>query len=121
MLQPKPTATAGIEFVATDRQTKRLVELQRSWTTAFDGRTLFAEFNFSITAGMRVGLVGPNGSGKTTLLRLLRGEIEPLGGAIKTANALRTVYFDQNRVLEPDVTCGALSLRTAIRLSIRIE
>ena len=28
----------------------------------------------SLTAGMRVGLVGPNGSGKTTLLRLLRGE-----------------------------------------------
>jgi ABC transport system ATP-binding/permease protein len=48
--------------------------------------------------------VGPNGSGKTTLLRLLRGEIEPLGGSIKRATALRTVYFDQNRILEPDVT-----------------
>jgi ATP-binding cassette subfamily F protein uup len=53
---------------------------------------------------MRIGLVGPNGSGKTTLLRLLRGEIEPLDGSIKRATALRTVYFDQNRILEPDVT-----------------
>ncbi len=32
------------------------------------------------------------------------GEIEPLDGSIKRATALRTVYFDQNRILEPDVT-----------------
>jgi ATP-binding cassette subfamily F protein uup len=53
---------------------------------------------------MRVGLVGPNGSGKTTLLRLLRGEIEPESGEIKKANLLRTVYFDQNRVLDANQT-----------------
>jgi ATP-binding cassette subfamily F protein uup len=53
---------------------------------------------------MRIGLVGPNGSGKTTLLKLLRGEIEPVDGSIKRATALRTVYFDQNRILEPNVT-----------------
>ena len=71
------TATASIEFSATDRQTKRLVELE-NLQYGFDGRTLFAGLNFVLTAGTRVGLVGPNGSGKTTLLRLLRGEIEPL-------------------------------------------
>jgi ATP-binding cassette subfamily F protein uup len=97
------TATASIEFSATDRQTKRLVELE-NLQYGFNGRTLFAGLNFVLTAGMRIGLVGPNGSGKTTLLRLLRGEIEPLDGTIKRATALRTVYFDQNRVLEPDVT-----------------
>ena len=97
------TATAAIDFSATDRQTKRLVELE-NLQYGFAGRTLFAGLNFVLTAGMRVGLVGPNGSGKTTLLRLLRGEIEPLDGSIKRATALRTVYFDQNRILEPDVT-----------------
>jgi ATP-binding cassette subfamily F protein uup len=97
------TATAAIEFSATDRQTKRLVELE-DVKYGFDGRTLFAGLNFVLTAGTRIGLVGPNGSGKTTLLRLLRGEIEPLEGSIKRATALRTVYFDQNRILEPDVT-----------------
>jgi ATP-binding cassette subfamily F protein uup len=51
---------------------------------------------------MRVGLVGPNGSGKTTLLRLLRGEIEPTSGAIRKADSLRVVYFDQNRQLDPE-------------------
>jgi ATP-binding cassette subfamily F protein uup len=97
------TATAAIEFSATDRQTKRLVELE-DLKYGFDGRTLFAGLNFVLTAGTRIGLVGPNGSGKTTLLRLLRGEIEPLEGSIKRATALRTVYFDQNRILEPEVT-----------------
>ena len=97
------TATASIEFSATDRQTKRLVELEKL-TYGFAGRTLFAGLNFVLTAGTRVGLVGPNGSGKTTLLKLLRGELEPLEGAIKRATALRTVYFDQNRILDPEIT-----------------
>jgi ABC transport system ATP-binding/permease protein len=97
------TATASIEFSATDRQTKRLVELE-NLQYGFDGRSLFAGLNFVLTAGMRIGLVGPNGSGKTTLLRLLRGEFEPLDGGIKRATSLRTVYFDQNRILDADVT-----------------
>ncbi len=97
------TATASIEFSATDRQTKRLVELE-NLQYGFDGRMLFTDLNYVLTAGTRLGLVGPNGSGKTTLLKLLRGEIEPLNGGIHRATALRTVYFDQNRILEPDVT-----------------
>ena len=97
------TSTASIEFSATDRQTKRLVELE-DLQYGFDGRTLFGGLNFVLSAGMRIGLVGPNGSGKTTLLRLLRGEIEPVAGTLKRATSLRTVYFDQNRIMPADVT-----------------
>ena len=63
------TSTAGIDFEASMRKTKRLVEFN---DTACDmgGRRLFSGLNFILTAGMKVGLVGPNGSGKTTLLRL---------------------------------------------------
>ena len=60
--------------------------------------------NFILTAGMKVGLVGPNGSGKTTLLRLLRGELEPAEGTIRRAEALRLVYFSQMRELDEDLT-----------------
>ena len=48
--------------------------------------------------------MGPNGSGKTTLLRLLRGELQPQGGEMRRAEALRIVYFDQNRPLDPELT-----------------
>jgi ATP-binding cassette subfamily F protein uup len=97
------TASAKIDFSATDRKTKRLVELDRVGY-AIGERTLFAGLDFTIAAGKRVGLVGPNGSGKTTLLRLLRGEVQPTAGEIRRADFLRVVYFDQNRVLDPDVT-----------------
>lgn len=99
----RSTSSAGIDFNATERQTKRLVEVNEVSYTIGE-RALFQDLNFAILAGMRVGLVGPNGSGKTTLLRLLRGEAEPASGDIRRANSLRIVYFDQNRVLDPDVT-----------------
>ena len=35
---------------------------------------------------------------------MLRGDIQPTGGEIRRADALRIVYFDQNRQLDPDLT-----------------
>ncbi len=97
------TGSAQIDFSATDRKTKRLIELQN---VAYEigGRRLFQGLNFIVTAGLRVGLVGPNGSGKTTLLRLLRGEVAATAGEILRAEKLRIVYFDQRRELDPNVT-----------------
>ncbi len=97
------TGTAQIDFSATDRKTKRLIELENV-SCQVGGSTLFTGLNCVITAGMRVGLVGPNGSGKTSLLRLLRGETAPAEGEIDRADWLRIVYFDQSRELDPDVT-----------------
>jgi ATP-binding cassette subfamily F protein uup len=109
-------ATVGIDFDASLRKTKRLVEFK---DVACDvpggespdepgkllpGRRLFSGLNFILTAGMKVGLVGPNGSGKTTLLRLLRGEFEPAEGSIRRAEALRLVYFSQMRELDESLT-----------------
>ena len=94
--------SARVDFTATNRQTKQLIQLHEV-SYSIQGRTLFENVQVSITHGMRVGLVGPNGSGKSTLLRLLLGEIEPSKGAIRKADALRIVYFDQNRRLDPDV------------------
>jgi ATP-binding cassette subfamily F protein uup len=97
------TTSAQIDFSATDRKTKRLFEIN-DVAQELGGRKLFDGLNFIITAGMRVGLVGPNGSGKTTLLRLLRGEMTPNGGEIRRADWLRIVYFDQSRKLDENVT-----------------
>jgi ABC transport system ATP-binding/permease protein len=97
------TSTADIDFSASDRKTKRLIELVEA-SYGFAGSLLFDKLSFVLTAGARIGLVGPNGSGKTTLLRLLRDEIAPLAGEVRRAPSLRIVYFDQNRPLDPDLT-----------------
>ena len=102
------TAATQIDFSSTDRKTKRLIEL-RSLGYAVGERTLFEGLNFILTAGSRVGLVGPNASGKTTLLRLLQGDLEPARGEIRRADWLRIVYFDQTRPLD-----GSVTLRRAL-------
>ena len=109
-------STAGIDFEASQRKTKRLVEFKGVACDVPGGeapdehgkllpaRRLFTGLNFILTAGMKVGLVGPNGSGKTTLLRLLLGEIDPAEGNIRRADALRLVYFSQMRELDESLT-----------------
>ena len=109
-------SSAGIDFDASQRKTKRLVvfedvacDVPGGEDPAHPGviqpaRRLFTGLNFILTAGMKVGLVGPNGSGKTTLLRLLRGEMEPVEGTIKRAEALRLVYFSQMREIDETLT-----------------
>lgn len=96
-------ASANIDFVATDRQTKRLIEAENV-SLEFDGKTVVRDLNYVMTARARVGLVGPNGSGKTTILRLLTGELEPTSGTIKRANQLRVVYFSQAREIDTSLT-----------------
>jgi len=97
------TADANFDFVASGQKTKRLVHLEHV-EFGYEGKALFENLSFTITAGMRVGLVGANGSGKTTLLQLLRGEIAPLQGEVQRAEGLRIVYFDQRRQIDPDLT-----------------
>jgi ATP-binding cassette subfamily F protein uup len=109
-------SSVGIDFEASQRKTKRLVEFSAVACnvpaspapdepgTVLPPRRLFTGLNFILTAGMKVGLVGPNGSGKTTFLRLLLGEIDPAQGSIRRADALRMVYFSQLRELDEGLT-----------------
>ena len=103
------SSQAGIDFAASNRKTKRLVEFDNVSfiIPAAPGsapRLLFSGLNFSLVAGSKVGLVGPNGSGKTTLLRLLQGDLEPSEGSIRRTDALRLVYLSQMRELDESLT-----------------
>ena len=97
------SSTATIDFAATDRQTKRLVELN-DVNIELGDRKIVEHLNFLIANGTRIGLVGPNGSGKTTILRLLTGDLAPTAGTISKAASLRIVYFSQTRELPEGVT-----------------
>jgi ABC transport system ATP-binding/permease protein len=96
------TGTADIDFTASERATKRLISFD-GVTFGFGDRLIAHNLKFTITAGTRIGLVGPNGSGKTTLLRLIDGQIQPQAGVIERAPALKLVYFEQDRRLDPEL------------------
>ena len=96
-------SSTDLDFTATERKTKRLVEIE-GLSYSYGDRPLLEHLNLIIANGMRVGLAGPNGSGKTTLLRLLRGELQPTAGSIRLADHLKVVYFEQQRTLDPDLT-----------------
>ena len=97
------TSSAGIDFQASDRATKRLIELE-GVAVDMGGRNLFRRLDLVLSPRSRIGLAGPNGSGKTTLLRLLRNEIQPTAGGVRRADPVRVVYFDQTREIDPSLT-----------------
>jgi ABC transport system ATP-binding/permease protein len=97
-------STAGIDFTSSERKTKRLL-VATGVSKSFDGKKIVEGLDLLLTAGARLGILGPNGSGKTTLLRMLTGEIEPDKGVIERADRLRVAYFEQNREsLSPELT-----------------
>ena len=90
------TATAQIDFTASDRKTKRLIVAEGIGKT-LGGRRLFQNLNLTLAPGVRIGLVGANGSGKTTLLRILEGIDVPDEGTVRRADRLQIVSFAQDR------------------------
>jgi len=98
------TGTAKIDFQASERKTKKLIEL-RGLTKSLGGKSLFRNLDLRLSPGRRIGLVGANGTGKSTLLKILKGDIEPDSGVVERADGVRIVYFDQNRVqVDPAAT-----------------
>jgi ABC transport system ATP-binding/permease protein len=90
------TAAAGIDFTASGRRTKRLWKAE-GLSKRYEGRAIVDGLDLELLAGSRLGILGPNGSGKTTLLRLIAGDLSPDAGAIRRAEGLRVVHFEQNR------------------------
>jgi len=97
------TSSASISFDATDRETKRLIELD-SVSVAFEDREIVRNVNLLLTNRARLGIIGPNGAGKTTILRAITGEIPVNSGTVKRAPSLRIVYLSQLRELDLSLT-----------------
>ena len=48
-------------------------------------------------------MIGPNGAGKTTLFRMITGQEQPDGGALRVGDTVQLAYVDQSRdALDPD-------------------
>jgi ATP-binding cassette subfamily F protein uup len=98
-----------IDLVGSQRQTQKFL-VATNLGKSMGERKLFAHLNFTLSPGVRLGVVGLNGSGKTTLLRLIAGEITPDQGTLKYADGIQIVYFDQHRATLP----ADLPLRRAL-------
>ena len=89
-------AAAGIEFDATGRKTRKLVEA-KGVAIERGGKCLFANLDLTLGPGSCLGVLGRNGSGKSSLIQLLRGELKPSAGSITWAEDIKVVSFDQKR------------------------
>ena len=97
------TSTTAITFDATDRETKRLIELEKV-SVAYEGREVVRDVNLLLTNRARLGIIGPNGAGKTTILRAITGDLPVSSGTVQRAPSLRIVYLSQLRELDPSLT-----------------
>jgi ABC transport system ATP-binding/permease protein len=101
------TASAGaaaLEFAGTERQSKKLLAAD-GVAKSLGGRKLFADVEFLLGPGVRLGLLGANGSGKSTLLKIISSDLPPDEGTVWRAEGLRIAMFDQDRrQLDPNST-----------------
>ena len=74
----------------------------------FGIQPVLQNINFNISAGERIGLIGPNGSGKTTLMRILAKFEHPDSGDVSSTRPnLRIGYLAQGMDLDPRQTLHA--------------
>ncbi len=82
-------------------------------TKSYGIQTVLQDITFNISAGEKIGLVGPNGCGKTTLMRILAGlESSDSGTVSRTFPGLRVGYLAQGFELPLEAT-----IRSTLNLS----
>jgi sulfate-transporting ATPase len=64
---------------------------------AYGDNLLVEGMTFALPPGGIIGVIGPNGAGKTTLFRMITGQEQPDGGAIRIGETVKLAYMDQSR------------------------
>ncbi|RMH00707.1 MAG: ABC transporter ATP-binding protein [Chloroflexi bacterium] len=81
--------------LASRRLGKQVLEAQ-NLSKRYGDSTLFANLDFTLNPGDRIGIIGPNGSGKTTFLDILAGKIQPDTGTVRWGETVHLGYYDQH-------------------------
>ncbi len=97
-------STVRLDFQATDKQPKKLVE-GKGISKTYGNEVIIPMLDLLVTPKSRIGLMGPNGCGKSTLIKLLTKTVDPDTGTVYHAERLKISYFEQNREsLNPNLT-----------------
>ncbi len=70
----------------------------------FADRTLFADVNFSVEKGDKIGFIGANGVGKTTLFKIIIGSDEATSGGVVRGSNISVGYLEQHALEGSDKT-----------------
>jgi len=89
-----------------------MIQIQLSNVTLVLGaKHIFANLNWEIQDGQKIGLIGPNGAGKSSLFKLIMDEYSTeLGGTVTRARQIRTGYLPQQPELDLTLTAFEAAL-----------
>ena len=87
----------NFSFPAPDKMPNPLLQIEEA-SIGYGDTVVINNTSLSITPGNRIGLLGPNGAGKSSLIKILAGDMEPLQGEVRFAEALKIGYFAQHQL-----------------------
>lgn len=88
-------ASQPLELTAGASRLGKKVVIIEGLGKDFAGKTVIADFNYTLQREDRVGIIGPNGSGKTTLLNLITGQLAPDRGSVAVGPTVQFGLFEQ--------------------------
>ena len=89
------------EYDEKEKLHRQAVEIENlSFAYPGSGKQVIDKLTLTLNAGDRLAVIGENGVGKTTLLKLLIGELQPQGGALRWAEKARYGYYAQDHAAD---------------------
>jgi energy-dependent translational throttle protein EttA len=94
--QERAPGSAQIMIPPGPRLGDLVIEAERL-RKGYGDRLLIDDLSFRLPPGGIVGVIGANGAGKTTLFRMITGQEQPDGGALRIGDTVVLGYVDQSR------------------------
>jgi ATP-binding cassette subfamily F protein 3 len=99
MTRLEPLETLEFSFHPAPTATRFLMHVGNiGFSYSKDGQRLIDGFSLVVSRQDRIGVIGKNGRGKSTFLKLLAGELQPLGGTIRTHPHASMGHFCQESI-----------------------
>jgi sulfate-transporting ATPase len=92
----KRNETQEIFIPVAERLGNEVIEFEHV-SKGYGERLLIDDLSFKIPPGAIVGVIGANGAGKSTLFRMIAGQEQPDGGAVRIGQTVKLAYVGQSR------------------------